>query len=195
MTRTGDARTGRLVVISGPSGAGKTSVCRALKELPGVSFSVSATTRAPRPGERPGVDYHFLAQEEFARRVAAGEFLEWAEYNGRRYGTLRSEVQAAIDAGRVVLLEIEVDGTRQLRQAGVEGLYLFIAPPSLQELRERLQRRGANSAEDIEARVGIAEREIEASRGTVAGRPLYDHTILNEDLQATIRRVEELIRT
>jgi guanylate kinase len=184
---------GRLVVISGPSGAGKTSVCRALKHAPQVEFSVSATTRAMRPGEREGVDYHFLPRAEFERRVAAGEFLEWAAYNDKLYGTLRAPMQAAIAAGRVFLLEIEVKGTRQLREARVPGLYLFIEPPSLDELRLRLQRRGANSAADIEARVRIAAEEMAAARATVHGRPLYDETILNVDLDATIRRVAQTI--
>lgn len=188
-----NARNGRLVVLSGPSGAGKTSVCKALKRHPQVEFSVSATTRAPRPGEQDGVDYRFLSAAEFDRRAAAGEFLEWATYNGRCYGTPRWPMDAALAAGRVFLLEIEVKGTRQLRQRGQDGLYLFIAPPSIAELRARLQRRAANAAADIESRVRIAEEEIAAAHERIGGRPLYDHIVLNEDLDATIRRVEELI--
>jgi guanylate kinase len=184
---------GKLVVISGPSGAGKTSVCRELKLRPGVEFSVSATTRAMRPGEQQGADYHFLSRPEFERRAAAGEFLEWAPYNGQLYGTPRWPMQAAIAAGRTFLLEIEVAGTRQLREQRIPGLYLFIAPPSLDELRRRLERRGANSAADIESRVRIAAEEIAAAREHVGGRPLYDHTIRNDDLDVTIRRVAELI--
>lgn len=187
-------RSGRLVVISGPSGAGKTSVCRALKRLPGVQFSVSATTRAMRPGEREGVDYHFLTRDEFDRLVASGGFLEWASYNGNFYGTLREPVLAAIAAGSTVLLEIEVAGTRQLREQGVDGLYLFIEPPSLEVLRERLRRRGTNGPEDIEARITIAAQEMVAAREQVGGRPMYDHLILNDDLEQTVRAVQELIR-
>jgi guanylate kinase len=184
---------GRMVVVSGPSGAGKTSVCRALKERPGVEFSVSATTRPMRAGEREGVDYHFLTRDEFEVRVRRGEFLEWASYNDNLYGTLRAPMTQALDAGRTFLLEIEVEGTRQLRSQRVPGLYLFIAPPSLAALRERLEKRGTNSRGDIDARVRIAEQEIAAATGTVDGRPLYDHTIVNDRLDATIRRVEELI--
>lgn len=185
--------SGQLVVISGPSGAGKTSVCRALKRLPGVEFSVSATTRAPRSGEVSGVDYLFLSRAGFEARIAAGDFLEWASYNGRLYGTLRSPLDAAIAAGRTFLLEIEVAGTRQLRKQGVPGLYLFIAPPNIGELRARLQRRGTNSEADIEERVRIAEAEIAAAEQPFEGRALYDHMIVNEDLDATIRHVADLI--
>lgn len=184
---------GKLVVISGPSGAGKTSVCRELKQLPGVEFSVSATTRTMRDGERDGVDYHFLSRPEFERRIQAGEFLEWASYNERFYGTLRAPMTAAIAAGRVFLLEIEVKGTRQLREQGIPGIYLFIAPPSVDELRLRLERRGTNSKADIDARVRIAVEEIAAAQERVGGKPLYDHTIQNQDLPTTIARVAELI--
>ena len=184
---------GKLVVISGPSGAGKTAVCRVLKPREGVEFSVSATTRAPRPGEIDGADYHFLSREDFQRRIAENQFLEWASYNGNLYGTPRWPMDAALARGKVFLLEIEVDGTRQLRERGVPGVYLFIAPPDIDELRRRLERRGSNEAQDIAQRVAIAEREIAAARSDVAGRPLYDHTIVNEDLAATIARVERIL--
>ena len=185
--------SGTLVVISGPSGAGKTSVCRALKLLPGVEFSVSATTRVPRAGEEGGVDYHFLSRDEFERRAAKGEFLEWASYNGNLYGTPRWPMDTAIAAGRTFLLEIEVAGTKQLREQRVPGIYVFIAPPSIDELRQRLVRRGTNTTDDIESRVRIAREEIAASQQLVGGEPLYDHAIPNFDLAATITRVAELI--
>lgn len=181
-----NAQRGRLVVISGPSGSGKTSVCKALKRHPKVEFSVSATTRQSRPGEQDGVDYHFLAAAEFEARVARGEFVEWARYNGRCYGTLRAPMNRALEQGRIFVLEIEVQGTRQLRACAVEGLYLFIVPPDFAELRRRLERRGSDSPAEIEQRLRIAEEELR-------GAHLYDHVIENRDLQATIRRVEELI--
>ena len=186
---------GQLVVISGPSGAGKTSVCRALKQSPEVEFSVSATTRAMRDGERDGVDYHFLSREDFQRRLGENQFLEWATYNGNLYGTPRWPMDQALAQGRTFLVEIEVKGTRQLRERGQEGLYVFIAPPSIAELRRRLQLRGSNDAVEIEQRVRIAEDELAAARETVAGRPLYDVILENRDLDQTIGAVQALLRS
>ena len=184
---------GKLVVISGPSGAGKTSVCRALKQLPAVEFSVSATTRPMRAGERDGIDYHFLDKADFEARVQRDEFLEWADYNGKLYGTLRAPMLDALARVRVYLLEIEVAGTRQLRERETPGLYVFIEPPSIGELRDRLVRRGSNAAEEIEQRVRIAEEEITAAHAGLAGEALYDHVVVNDELAATIARVTELI--
>jgi len=180
------ASHGRLVVISGPSGAGKTSVCRALKQDPRVEFSVSATTRAMRPTERDGADYWFLTAEEFARREAAGEFLESASYNGRRYGTLRQPMADALARGKVFVLEIEVQGTRQLRERGVTGTYVFVVPPSMAELRVRLERRGSDSPAEIEARLRIAEQELGACG-------LYDHVVVNHELERTIDEVRSIL--
>jgi guanylate kinase len=184
---------GKLVVISGPSGAGKTSVCRALKQHPDVEFSVSATTRPRRQGEEDGVDYHFLSRDDFQRRLGENQFLEWASYNGNLYGTPRWPMDAALGRGKVFLVEIEVKGTRQLRERGVQGLYVFIAPPSIDELRRRLERRGSNEAAEIDARVAIAVEEVEAARELLDGKPLYDVTLVNDDLPATIAGVEALL--
>ena len=186
-------KQGKLVVISGPSGAGKTSVCRVLKENAEVEFSVSATTRRMREGERDGVDYHFLTREVFEQRLSEDQFLEHAEYNGNLYGTPRWPMDDALARGKTFLVEIEVDGTRQLRRRGVEGLYLFIEPPSIDELRQRLERRGTNGAEEIAQRVAIAEQEIEAAREQVEGGPLYDRFVENADLERTIATVKELL--
>ena len=177
---------GKLVVISGPSGAGKTSVCRELKKEPGVEFSVSATTRSIRPKEEDGVDYHFLEDAEFRRLQAAGEFLESALYNGNLYGTLRQPVAAALAAGRIFIVEIEVQGTQQLRDADVEGDFIFIVPPSFEELRRRLVSRHTNTPEEIEDRMQIAVREMEAES-------LYDCSISNDVLSETIAAVKKRI--
>jgi guanylate kinase len=179
------AEAGRLVVISGPSGAGKTSVCKALKKDPRVTFSVSATTRPRREGEVDGVDYRFLTPDEFDSAEERGEFLESATYNGNRYGTLRGPMDDALAAGRVFVLEIEVQGTRQLRFRNVPGTYVFVVPPSMEILRERLVNRGQNAPEEIEARLGIAREELGAS-------DLYDHIVENVELDATIAQVREL---
>ena len=179
-------KRGKLVVISGPSGAGKTSVCRALKQEPGVEFSISATTRAMRPKEVNGVDYHFLDEAEFHRRRAAGEFLESASYNGNYYGTLRQPMLDALAAGRVFILEIEVQGTRQLRDADVEGDFIFIVPPSIEELRRRLIDRKTNTVAEIEGRLEIAAREM-------AAESLYDYSVPNDDLPTAIAAVKERI--
>lgn len=193
MTESMSEKQGKLVVISGPSGAGKTSVCRVLKEDAEVEFSVSATTRRMREGEQDGVDYHFLTREVFEQRLSEDQFLEHAEYNGNLYGTPRWPMDDALARGKTFLVEIEVDGTRQLRRRGVEGLYLFIEPPSIDELRQRLERRGTNGAEEIAQRVAIAEQEIEAAREQVEGGPLYDRFVENADLERTIATVKELL--
>ncbi|MFQ5505109.1 MAG: guanylate kinase [Planctomycetota bacterium] len=177
---------GRLVVISGPSGAGKTSVCRALIEEPGVAMSVSATTRQKRAGETDGHDYYFLSDEEFESRVASGDFLEHAVYDGRRYGTLKSEVQAKLAKGFIVLLEIETKGSRQLRDQGVEGSYLFIVPPSQEELSNRLRSRSTDSARSIQRRLEIARKEYDLAH-------FYDHVIINDQLDEAIQDVRRLI--
>jgi guanylate kinase len=177
---------GKLVVISGPSGAGKTSVCRELKKDPRVTFSISATTRPRRNAEEDGRDYHFLGEEDFLARRAAGEFLESARYNDHYYGTLRAPMVEALAAGQNFVVEIEVQGTRQLRENGVQGIYIFVVPPSLEELQRRLEKRGTESAAQIQERMRIAAEELEAGE-------LYDHEVVNEDLQETIREVKGLI--
>ncbi|MEM7206004.1 MAG: guanylate kinase [Planctomycetota bacterium] len=181
-----ESEAGRLVVLSGPSGAGKTSVVRALKEDPRVEFSVSATTRGQRPGEVDGVDYWFLAREDFEARINRSEFIEWAVYNGEYYGTLRSQMDQALASGRHFVIEIEVQGTKQLRESGVPGDYVFLVPPSLDDLRERLEARAANDPDDIARRVAIAEREL-------AEAHLYDHVVVNRSLDDAIAEVKRVI--
>ena len=164
-------------VITGPSGVGKGPLIRGLLErVPELELSISATTREPRPGERDGVDYHFLTEEEFARRVAAGDFLEHASYSGNRYGTLRSDVERVTRSGHPVVLEIEVQGARQVRQTMPDAVAVFIAPPSSEALRARLVGRGTDTQEQVEARMRTAQRELEA-------QPEFGHVVVNDRLE------------
>ena len=144
-------------MITGPSGVGKGTLIRGLLErVPELELSVSATTRPPRTGERDGVDYHFLTDEQFEAHAAAGDFVEHAVYSGNRYGTLRSELQRRLDAGVPVVLEIEVQGARQVREAMPDAVAVFIAPPSIDALRARLVGRGTDDRDQVDARLRTA---------------------------------------
>ena len=176
-------------MITGPSGVGKGTLIRTLLErIPELELSVSATTRAPRPGEADGVDYHFLSEAEFDGRVLDGDFLEHADYSGRRYGTLRSELERRVSDGSPVVLEIEVQGARQVRQAIPEALAVFIAPPSLEGLRTRLVGRGTDSAEQVDERLRTAEAELEA-------QPEFAHVVVNDRLEQATRELVEIVRS
>jgi guanylate kinase len=166
----------RVLVITGPSGVGKGTLIRGLMDrIPNLELSVSATTRAPRPGERDGVDYHFLTEPEFARRVREGAFVEHADYAGRSYGTLRSELDERLRAGVPVVLEIEVQGARQVRAAMPDAVLVFIAPPSLEALRARLAGRGTDDPEEVQRRLRVAEQELLA-------RDEFGHVVVNDRL-------------
>ena len=178
----------RVFVITGPSGVGKGTLIRTLLErIPELELSVSATTRAPRPGERDGVDYHFLDDAEFERRVQAGDFVEHAGYSGRRYGTLRSELERRTGRGAPVVLEIEVQGARQIRRTMPEAVRIFIAPPTEDALRNRLVGRGTDDAEQVEARLRTAREELAAQRE-------FPHVVVNDRLDDAVEALEEVVR-
>jgi guanylate kinase len=176
-----------LLVLSAPSGGGKTTVARALLAARNdVDYSVSATTRAPRAGERDGVDYHFISREEFDRRIAAGAFLEWAEYGGQRYGTLVSEVERVQAAGRHVVLDIEVTGARAVRQRCPNVVSVFIIPPSAEILIDRLGGRNTERRRDLVTRLRRAVEELAEARA-------YDYLVVNADRAETVAAVGAII--
>ena len=176
---------GRMIVISGPSGSGKTSICKRLLEDPRVEFSISATTRKPRAGEVNGRDYHFVDAEWFRDQIRAGNFIEHAEVHGNMYGTLRQPVEKALKAGRFYLLEIDVQGVLQLKALDEPGVYIFIAPPDMEELRRRLIGRATDAPEVIERRLQKAEDEYRE-------RVKYDHVVVNRELEPAVAEVRRL---
>jgi guanylate kinase len=175
-----------ILVITGPSGVGKGTLIKGLLErVSGLQLAVSATTRSPRAGEVNGVDYHFLSEDDFDRRVRAGEFVEHAEYAGNRYGTLKSELSRP---ARGIVLEIDVQGARQVRESLPEARLVFIEPPSFEALERRLAGRASDRPEQIERRLAAARDELAA-----AGE--FDHRIVNDDLQSALQELSELAAT
>jgi guanylate kinase len=178
----------KVFVITGPSGVGKgTLIGKLLERVPDLELSISATTREPREGEVDGRDYHFLTLEEFDRRIAAEDFIEFATYSGNRYGTLRSEVRDRLDEGHSVVLEIEVQGARQVRAAMRESVQVFIAPPDPASLRRRLESRGTDSLEAIDARLEVAEQEL-------AAQDEFAHRVVNDELERAADELEAIVR-
>ena len=178
----------KVFVITGPSGVGKgTLIADLLSRVPELELSVSATTRSPRAGEEIGRDYHFLDREEFDRRVEDKDFLEFATYSGHRYGTLRSEVERRLGAGSSVVLEIEVQGARQVRAAMPESIQVFIAPPEPAALRRRLEARGTDDPEAIDARLAVAAQEL-------AAQDEFDYRVVNDELERAAGELERIVR-
>lgn len=180
---------GRLIVITGPSGVGKSSIVSEVRRRCGAVFSVSATTRKPRPGERDGKDYLFIDRATFRTMVEAGEMLEWAEVFGECYGTPVQPVRQALAGGKKIILEIDVQGARQIARKAPDTTFILIAPPSIETLKSRLTGRGSETTRQIEKRLGEAESELR-----LAGESgIYRHKVINDDLDAAIEQVAAVI--
>lgn len=175
---------GRLVVLSGPGGVGKSTVAKALKISSPFFVSISATTRAPRFNEVEGVDYHFYTHEKFDQAISRGEFLEWAEFAGNRYGTPRKAVEDALREGHSVLLEIEITGARQVKEKVPEALLVFLEPPTWEELVSRLEGRGTDSPERRAARLALAQEEMAAAS-------FFDKVLINEEVEKVVASLIE----
>ncbi|MEM9082372.1 MAG: guanylate kinase [Planctomycetota bacterium] len=185
-----DTDNGMLLIMSGPSGVGKTTIARAIERtIADAVFSVSATTRQPRPGDTEGVDYYFLAPDEFERRVQAGEFLEHAEFAGNHYGTLRAPAEEQLRRGRLMLLDIDVEGAKQIKAQIPDAFAIFILPPSEDELLKRLRERKSDSEEAITKRFEVARHEIAEAKRSGA----YDAFIVNDTLERAIEEALSLI--
>jgi len=175
---------GRLVVLTGPSGVGKGTLVRSLLQRhPELNLSISVTTRSPRPGEVQGKHYYFVSRSQFEQMIAQGKLLEWAEFAGNYYGTPREPVEEQIRNGKWVLLEIELEGARQVRRTYPDALRIFILPPSLMELEQRLRGRGQDSEEAIARRLRRAQEEINAASE-------FDVEIINDNFEAAVNRIE-----
>jgi guanylate kinase len=178
---------GLLIVVSAPSGTGKTTLCRMLlKEFENMEFSVSYTTRPPRKGEVNGKDYFFVSREEFERMVEEGDFLEWANVYGNLYGTSKSQVLKALEEGKDILLDIDVQGALQVKKNLPEAVLIFIMPPSFEELEKRLRSRGTDSEEVIEKRLNVAKEEIKKA-------PFYDYIVVNDVLDVAFNKLKAII--
>jgi guanylate kinase len=181
-------KRGLLIVISGASGVGKDTIIERLLQLdPRLKYSVSCTTRSPRPGEVDGENYTFVTRERFEELVRQGAFLEHATYNGHLYGTLRERVESARAESRDIVLKIEVMGAEQVREREPDGLFIFVVPPSLDELERRQKMRNSETAEDRAARRKIAESEMTYAKH-------YDHVVVNDQLERTVAEIIDLIR-
>jgi guanylate kinase len=180
---------GRLIVVSGPSGAGKSTLIRAaLDAIPELAYSVSATTRDPRPGEVDGRDYVFLTREEFERWIEEDRFLEWAPYSGNLYGTPEQKVEELLDDGRSVILEIELQGARQVREKRPDAAMVFVRAPSLDETRRRLTGRATETEEAMETRLATAVEEV-------AARDEFDYEVVNGDRERASKHMIEIMES
>lgn len=184
-----NTKKGKVVIVSGPSGVGKTTICReAANRIGNIYLSVSVTTRPRAPGETHGKDYWFISKEEFQEQVRKGQLLEHAEVFGHRYGTPKDEVEQALNEGKVVILEIDVQGAKQAKLVYPDATMIFILPPTARTLAERMNRRGRESDDAAEERLGGASSEI------AAAWQYYQHMVINDDLEQAVREVVQIIQ-
>ena len=187
MTKRGNKCRGSLFIVSAPSGAGKTTICkRILETIDNLKSSVSFTTRTPRPGEIDGEDYSFISEKKFRNMIQKGEFVEWAEVHGNLYGTSKKRLEKIIAGGYDVILDIDTQGAEQIKETYGHGVFIFILPPSMTELRHRLEKRMSNTREDRERRLKQAVREIRAYS-------MYDYVIVNDLLKSSLRKFECIV--
>ena len=187
MTDKQRQRQGHLIVVSAPSGAGKTTLCKALlKHYPDIVYSISTTTRRPRKGEKNGVDYHFMDKERFIEKLNDHCWAEWAQVHDNYYGTSAAFLDQTLDAGRDILLDIDVQGARQIRERYPDAITVFIMPPSLKVLRERLEKRGTDSRETIEKRMRNAQEEM-------LNKEVYRHVIVNDQLAVAKKKLIDIV--
>lgn len=178
---------GLLLVISGPSGAGKGTICRALREkMPEVEYSISATTRPPRPGEKDGESYFFLDREKFLKMLKEGAFLEWAEVYGELYGTPRKPVEEALARGQDIILEIDTQGAAQVKRCYPDGVFIFVVPPSFSELERRIKGRGTESPAAISDRLAWVKKEMDQL-------DLYDYVVVNDRVEEAVAKIQAII--
>jgi guanylate kinase len=182
------AQEGLPIILSAPSGAGKTTLCQALKKrLPDLNFSVSHTTRPPRKDERDSLDYHFISKKKFIEMTDLSEFLEWAEIHDNYYGTTRENIENTLQKGKDLVLELDVQGVESLRALKYQGVYIFILPPSMEELEKRLTERGTESENQIKQRLAIGKKEIAKSH-------LYDYAVTNMNVEETVDNIIAIIQ-
>jgi len=180
---------GKLFIISAPSGAGKTTLCReTLKRFKDITYSISYTTRKSRNGEQDGIDYHFITKEEFKRKIESNKLVEWAEVYGNFYGTSAEFLGTYLVSGKHILLDIDIQGTIQIKKRYPDSVTIFIMPPSLETLRSRLESRGTDTGQVIERRLEIAKKEMEK-------KDLYRHVIINDQLSRAVYELIEIIET
>lgn len=179
-------KKGKFIVISGPSGVGKGTICKKIISDLELEYSVSMTTRQKRDGEIDGINYYFTTKEDFEKRIKNDEFIEYAIYNDNYYGTLKKEVIDKINMGKNIICEIEVQGAKQIKKLFPEALLIFIMPPSIEELRNRLINRHTNDLEDVERRIEIAKEENKY-------KDIYDYIVINDDLEKATNKVKEII--